>query len=212
MSSMTTLARPLRRMSAPERRAQLLEVTRTIVAEEGFHAVTIEAVARRAGVSRPIVYEHFGDLPGLLDALIDRLGATALAQLAVVLPGDLGSGETPRDALLAALRGYLEAVQADPVTWRLVLMPPEGAPRSAGERIASGRAQVVAQLAAAVAPGVAGGEVPDPELTAWLLATVADEMARLVLTEPAVYTLDRLLAHAAWLLERTEPGAAFRAR
>src|SRR5437879_244715 len=109
--------RPARaRMSAPERREQLLDVTRAIVGEEGFHAVSIEAVARRAGISRPIVYGHFDDLPGLLTAMLEREGARALGQLADVLPREL-SGREPRGALLAALRGYLEAVRADPVTW-----------------------------------------------------------------------------------------------
>ena len=78
--------------------------------QRGFHAVSIEAVAREAGITRPIVYGHFGDLPGLLEALVEREGARALAQLATVLPTDLDDGR-PARALLAALRGYLEAVR-----------------------------------------------------------------------------------------------------
>ncbi|TML75836.1 MAG: TetR/AcrR family transcriptional regulator [Actinobacteria bacterium] len=133
------------RMSAEERRGQLLDVTKSIVERRGFHAVSIEAVAREAGVSRPIVYGHFKDLPGLLEALVEREGARALAQLATVLPSDLRRGD-PRDSLLGALRGYLSAAQADPVTWRLVLMPPEGAPGVLREQIARGRGAVLAQL------------------------------------------------------------------
>src|SRR5919202_6296130 len=140
------------RMSASERREQLLDATKAIVSREGFHGVSIEAVAREAGVSRPIVYGHFRDLPGLLEALVEREGARALAQLATVLPKDLGAGD-PRASLLAGLRGYLAAAQADPVTWRLVLMPPEGAPDVLREHIARGRAAVLAQLAAAMRPG-----------------------------------------------------------
>ena len=60
------------RMQAGERREQLLDATKTIVAERGFHAVSIEAVAREAGITRPIVYGHFNDLPGLLEALVAR--------------------------------------------------------------------------------------------------------------------------------------------
>jgi AcrR family transcriptional regulator len=196
-------------MTATGRRAQLLEVTKAIVGSDGFHAVTIDAVARAAEVSRPVVYEHFGDLGGLLDALIDMLSTTALDQLAAVLPTSIAGTQT-RAALLGALRGYLEVAEADPVTWRLVLMPTEGAPRSAGERISSGRSQVVAQLAAAVGPAtVAGGELPDPELTARLLVTTADELVRLVLTDPVVFSVERVLAHAAWMLDRFDsPGPA----
>ena len=82
-----------------ERREQLLDATKAIVAERGFHAVSIEAVAREAGITRPIVYGHFHDLDGLLEALVDREAARALDQLVTVLPGDLGQGD-PRETLL----------------------------------------------------------------------------------------------------------------
>src|SRR3954447_9488196 len=98
------------RMPAGERREQLLDATKAIVSRDGFHAVSIEAVARAAGVSRPIVYGHFDDLPGLLEALVDRDGARALGRLAEVLPRDLSTGD-PRASLLAGLRGYLAAAE-----------------------------------------------------------------------------------------------------
>ena len=64
-------------------------------------------------------------------------------------------GQLPEtfDDLLEALTAYLEAVRDDPDTWRLVLMPQEGAPRLLHERIAAGRAAVVARLAAGARPG-----------------------------------------------------------
>src|SRR5919202_3566312 len=169
------------RMSAGERREQLLDATKAIVSRDGFHAVSMEAVAREAGVSRPIVYGHFNDLQGVLEALVEREGARALEQLAEVLPRDLTGGDT-RENLLAGLRGYLAAAQADPVTWRLALMPPEGAPDVLRERVAQGREAVLAQLAAAVRSGFGDGVSPDPELTARMLSAFADEAVRLVLT------------------------------
>ena len=75
-------ARVTSRLSARERREQLLDATKAIVARDGFHAVSIEAVAREAGITRPIVYGHFHDLPGLLEALVEREGARALRRLA----------------------------------------------------------------------------------------------------------------------------------
>ena len=133
-------------MSAGARREHLLDAAKELVAAHGFHALSIEAVARAAGITRPIVYRHFGDLAGLLEALIDRETTRALGQLREFLPADLG-GDDPRPGLLAALDGYLHAVRDDPVTWRLVLMPPEARPACSRERIAAGRAAVVAQLA-----------------------------------------------------------------
>jgi AcrR family transcriptional regulator len=193
-------------MSAGERREQLLDVTKEIVGEQGFHAVSIEAVARRAGITRPVVYGHFTDLAGLLEAMVEREGERALAQLATVLPSRASAHGSPREDLVAALRGYLEAVRADPVTWRLVLMPPEGAPAVLRETIAAGRDGVVAALAEVVRPGLGpGAQSPDPQLTARTLSAVSDEAARLLLTDPEQYPIERLITHADWLLGRLSP-------
>ena len=191
------------RMSAEARREQLLDVTKAIVAERGFHAVSIEGVAREAGISRPIVYGHFDDLPGLLDALVKREGARALGQLAEVLPPALAQG-APEERLAAALGGYLEAVRADPATWRLVLVPHEGAPAVLHEAISRGREAVVTQLAAALG-GERGLRAPDPELAAHLLSALADEAARLLLADPDRYPPERVLALARWFLARMVP-------
>jgi AcrR family transcriptional regulator len=185
---MTRAATP--RMSAEARREHLLDAAKALVADEGFHGVSIEAVARRAGITRPIVYRHFSDLAGLLDALVERETLRALMQLREVLPRDVTD-------LIAAFDGYLGAVRSDPVTWRLVLVPPEGAPALLRERIAAGRAAVVAQLAAAVGPRAGS---PDPELTARALSAMADEAARLLLADAERYPPERLVPHARWLL------------
>jgi AcrR family transcriptional regulator len=188
-------------MSAEARREQLLDVTKAIVAQHGFHAVSIEAVAREAGITRPVVYGHFKDLQALLEALVEREGERALQQLAKVLPTDLTEGN-PREILLAGMRGYLEAVQADPVTWRLVLVPPEGAPMVLRERVESGRAAVVAALASTVGPSLGPGRAsPDPELTARMISALSDEGARLVLTDPERFPPERILRHTRWALE-----------
>ena len=179
------------RMRAPARREQLLDAAKAVVAEDGFHGVSIEAVARRARITRPIVYRHFDNLRALLEALVERETVRALGQLRHFVPSELGGD--PREALLASLRGYLRAVESDPVTWRLMLVPPEGAPGLLGERIAAGRAAVIGQLAGAIAS-------PDPELTARALSAVADEAARLLLSDPERYSAQRVLDHARWLL------------
>jgi AcrR family transcriptional regulator len=185
-------------MSSAARREQLLDATKTIVDRDGFHAVSIEAVAREAGITRPIVYSHFRDLRGLLDALVDREGDRALAQL--VLPADLDPGD-PRGAMIDAMRVYLRAAQAEPARWRLVLMPPEGAPASLRARIADGRREIVAQLAEHVPPEL-GRAGADAELTAHMLSLLADENVRLHLADPERYTEDRLMAHTRWFLDR----------
>ena len=188
-------------MTAAERREQLLDVTCELACERGFHAVSIEAVARRAGITRPIVYGHFEDLEGLLEAMLDRESVRALSQLAALLPSPDAAPDDRRELLLRTFAGYLEAVRSAPTTWRLVLMPPEGAPPSMRERITQGREAIVAALAVIVRPGLAPGrESPDPPLTARMLSAVADEAARLHLTDPEAFPVERLMAQAEWLL------------
>jgi len=190
-------------MSAAQRREQLLDVTKQLVGQQGFHDLSIEAIAKHAGVTRPVVYQHFPDLDTLLGAMLEREAVRALGQLAAILPQSLPEDGDRSEALLSALRGYLETIQADPVTWRLVLMPPEGAPQVLRETVENGREAVVAALAHVVGAGLAPERPsPDPQLTARLLSALSDEAARLLLKDPEQYPLERLMKHAEWLLQQ----------
>ncbi len=61
-----------RRLSASERRAQLVDVGRAAFAEHGYEGTSVEEIAKRAKVSKPIVYEHFGGKEGLYAVVVDR--------------------------------------------------------------------------------------------------------------------------------------------
>ena len=63
----TTTARP--RLSRPDRHAQLLDVARDLIREEGTDRLTLARLATTAGVSKPVVYDHFGDRAGVLTEL-----------------------------------------------------------------------------------------------------------------------------------------------
>lgn len=188
------------RLPAQARREQLLDVTATLVIEQGFQAVSIQAVAQSAGISRPIVYEHFGDLPGLLDALVKREMTRARTQVEGTALENLSEGD-PVELMMVSLRSYLDAVERNPNTWRLVLMPPAGAPEVLRTSIRQGQAAVLESLTRALRPAVRPGEdATDPDLTARILSAIADEYARLVLSDPGRFSPDRLLAHARWFL------------
>jgi AcrR family transcriptional regulator len=190
------------RLPAQARRDQLLDVTGAIVVEQGFQAVSIQSVARSAGISRPIVYEHFGDLPGLLEALVKREMTRAHAQVTATALENLSEGN-PIELMLTSLRAYLSAVEQNPNTWRMVLMPPFGAPESLRESILQGQAAVLESLTQAVSPGFKPGDrATDPDLTARVLSAIADEYARLVLADPERFSPERLLVHARWFLEQ----------
>jgi AcrR family transcriptional regulator len=199
-----TVTKSTQRLTGPQRREQILDVTKAMVGERGFHEISIDAVARRAGVSRPIVYGHFENMAGLLQALVEREGARAVGQLMELLPRP-GSAQSPHELLRNGLGAFLEAVRDEPVTWRLVLMPPEGTPEILRERAATIRRGVTDQIAA-LAPQVMADagepEVPDPELSALTIQAVAEDAARLLLDDPERYPIERLLAHTDWVLGR----------
>lgn len=193
------------RMSAAERREQLLDVTCDLVVEQGFGAVSMESVARRAGITRPVVYGHFPELGALLDAMLERESSRALTQLAEVLPAP-GGGGTLRERLASAMEAYLHAVESSPVTWRLALMPPDGAPELLRDRIEEGREAVIAVLAEVLSTsGADGPDSPDPELTGRMLSAASDAASRLLLTDPERYPVERLMAHTRWLLAQFLP-------
>jgi AcrR family transcriptional regulator len=180
-------------MTGQARREQILDVTEDIVEVDGFHAVSIDRVAREAGITRPVVYTHFGDLTGLLHALVDRGNRRTLEALARIVPSP---GGTPEDVLLGSLERFLETVRDDPATWRLALLPPESAPALLAERIARDRANVVSALASVVEPWLEGAA--DPVLVARSLVAMSEELARIVLDDPSQATLERVLEHARW--------------
>ena len=195
-------AAPRKRMSSPERRDQILDAAMEQAESRGFHALSIDSVAKAAGISRPIVYQHFGDLTGLLNAVVDREGERAVAQLAALLPTEVTTD--PREQLVGALGAFLEAVNAEPVRWRLILMPPEGAPEVMRARFQRERSDVTAQLATVVGPALAsapGAPSPDAELLARSLQALAEELARAVLSDPERYPVDRMLSYARWALK-----------
>ena len=60
------------RMTGKERREQLISIGRTVFAERGYEGTSVEEIAARAGVSKPVVYEHFGGKEGLYAVVVDR--------------------------------------------------------------------------------------------------------------------------------------------
>src|SRR3954462_12321336 len=94
------------RMTGTARREQILDVTERIVEAHGFHAVSIDRVAREAGITRPIVYTHFGDLDGLLNALVDRGNGQTLEALGRIVPRE-PEEDSPAEFLEGALRRFL---------------------------------------------------------------------------------------------------------
>ncbi|MGH3166718.1 MAG: TetR family transcriptional regulator [Trebonia sp.] len=74
-------------MTGKERRQQLLDVGRKLFAERGFEGTSIEEIAAQAGVSKPVVYEHFGGKEGLYAVVVDREVERLLSVVTTLLEG-----------------------------------------------------------------------------------------------------------------------------
>ncbi|MDX2852649.1 TetR/AcrR family transcriptional regulator [Actinacidiphila glaucinigra] len=94
------------RMTGKERREQLLDVGRTLFAERGFEGTSVEEIAHKAGVSKPVVYEHFGGKEGLYAVVVDR----EMRCLLDMVTGALTGGH-PRELLEQAAFALLDYIE-----------------------------------------------------------------------------------------------------
>jgi AcrR family transcriptional regulator len=195
-------------MTAEDRREQILDVTLREIRARGMQGLSIEAVAKAAGVTRPLVYTLFDDLEGLLDALAEREEPRALADVQAAIPSAREAADP--DALLTqGVTLFVAAVRAQPDRWHLILLPPDGTPAGLHQRIERNRSAILGQLEELVAWGLRrrGGPDLDPELTARMVLTLAQDAARLVLADPRAYTTERIAGFtraAMALLDRPE--------
>ena len=96
------------RMTGKQRREQLIEVGRKLFADKGFEGTTVEEIAAKASVSKPVVYEHFGGKEGLYAVVVDREIAALLGGITGALSAELNSRETLERAA-GALLDYIES-------------------------------------------------------------------------------------------------------
>ena len=98
-------------MKAAARREQLLDVATDLAVEHGFHAVSVEAVARQAGCNACGHLPAFPRPAGAARGVIDRETSRALAQVSETTLADLSDGD-PQELMLESLDAYLRAVHA----------------------------------------------------------------------------------------------------
>lgn len=190
------------RMPPEERREQLLDATLSLIAEEGYERVSMEGIARRAGVTKPVVYDLFGTLADLLEALLEREEERALMQLAELMPTP-GEDADPAHLLVEGLDAFLRAVATRPDAWRLSLMPLQAQPGIVRKHVERDRTKVAEQLESIVRWGVERLEVPisDVELLVETIILLAEEAGRQHLADPKRYPRERLTKFTASLLE-----------
>ncbi|GAA3291935.1 TetR/AcrR family transcriptional regulator [Dactylosporangium matsuzakiense] len=104
------------RMSAAQRREQLIAIGRALFAERGFDATSIEEVASRAKVSKPVVYEHFGGKEGLYAVVVDREVRSLLDRITNAL-----TAGHPHELLEQAALALLDYIEAETDGFRVLV-------------------------------------------------------------------------------------------
>jgi AcrR family transcriptional regulator len=142
-----------------ETRAAILRAAQELLADEGFSSFGVNALARRSGFDKQLVYRYFGGLDGLIDALGEALAGWVATRMDPVLARDPGPGYG--DLIEAVLLAYLDALRSDSLMQRLVAWELSD-PSPQVSRLADQRAQGLGELVARLR----GNRMPPPGVDA----------------------------------------------
>ncbi|HEV3328239.1 MAG TPA: TetR/AcrR family transcriptional regulator [Acidimicrobiales bacterium] len=115
---MVTRTSDTRRLRSNERREQLLSVAAILFAESGYDATTMDHVALAAGVTKPLLYQHFESKHALYEEIVTAAASALLDALAVAASPDV----SPREKVERGLTTYFTAVLGDDASFRLLLV------------------------------------------------------------------------------------------
>ena len=184
-------------MAPEQRREHLIDAALEVILERGYAGVSIEAIAREAGITRPVVYDHFPNLNRLLHAVIEREERISLEQLGKVVPENPGT--TSRASCSPpGSRGSSTRSRAGPRRGASSCCHSKGRPRSSASTSRS-TARVYSSGSSAGSRGVEHRHVPaqlDIELTARTFRDFSEQAGRMVLTDPERYPRERYERYA----------------
>lgn len=166
------------------RRPLVLDAALAVWDEAGYRGTTMAAIAARAGVSKPVLYECYDNKDDVLRALLDREEGRLMSATQAALPVDDTKGL--RATVAAAYEAFFEAVLAHPVSWRIVVDAQRVMPKAIESRYHQARALFVEQIAGLVRRLTPGGDqLTDAEtrVLASNFASLAEDNASLLLRQ-----------------------------
>jgi AcrR family transcriptional regulator len=184
------------RMARPARRAQLLAAARDVFVRSGYHAAAMDDIAEQAGVSKPVLYQHF---PGKLELYLALLDQSIEGLLARIREGLAGTTDN-KLRVIATTQAYFDFVSDPNSTFRLVFesdLTSEAAVRARVEALQ----QECAELASAVIAADAGLSAAESHLLAVGLIGSAQVSARYWVTTGEAIDKDeavRLVSRLGW--------------
>ena len=153
---------PHGRVPRAVREEQLLEVAEQAFAEQGYQGTSIEDIARMAGVTRPVVYEHFGSKEGIYLACVRH----ARAELERLIDAAAGSVDDPAARLWGGINAYFEFVERHGRAWDVLFGQGSAVAGPAAEEVTRQRFATVSGIAGLLGPFVSGTDVDDQAIEA----------------------------------------------
>jgi AcrR family transcriptional regulator len=174
---------PRKRLTAAARREVIELAAMDLFAERGYHGAAMDEIARRSGVSPPVVYDHFASKPALHRRLLERTRDDLLA----MWRDNLGGDGTPEQQIARAFDAWARYVQAHPYAPRMFFRETTGIPemRAVHREIAAEANEALAQILGAL-PGSAHLQADGAPLA----FAMASEVIRGGLTELAIWWSD----------------------
>lgn len=196
MSSSTGTTNRLGRLPRSARRAQLLAAAQQVFVQQGYHAAAMDDIADGAGVSKPVLYQHFSSKLELYLALLDRTTEQLVRRVREAL------AETPENKLRVqhAINAYFDFVDSEGEAFRLVFESDLRNEKAVAERVERSSRQCVEAIAGTIAADT-GVPREQAELLSLGLIGIAETTARWWLTNNRPVDKDeavRLLSHLAW--------------
>src|SRR5687768_3025174 len=130
------------------RRPLVLDAALAVWDAEGYRGTTMAAIAARAGVSKPVLYECYDNKDDVLRALLDREEERLMAATQAALPVEVT--DDLQATVAASYEAFFKAVLAHPKSWRIVVDAQRAVPTEIGDRHRAGRTVFVDQIAALV--------------------------------------------------------------
>ncbi|MDT7847273.1 TetR/AcrR family transcriptional regulator [Streptomyces justiciae] len=176
------------RVPIEQRREQLLDAALAVIVSEGYDRISIDAIAKRAGVARSVVYGAYDNLDTLLTALLDRQQTRAYDSLLATLPDSTDSSD-PATFAAETVHRMSAMLHQDPDTWRLILSPPGNMPTVVRDRVEADRERFRRLVEAWLARTLADRDGPDLDarILAHALVACAEHFGRLALTAPGTF-------------------------
>ena len=184
------------RLPRHERRRQLLDAALEVFVSQGYHAAAMDDIAERAGVSKPVLYQHF---PGKLDlylALLDQ----SVDELVATVRDALESTTDNKQRVAATFTAYFEYVAGEGQAFRLVFESDLSNEAAVRERLERGQ-QECAQMISQMVEQDAGLDDDEARLLSVAMVGLAQVTARYWLTTNRAipqHEAEQLIARLAW--------------